>query len=288
MKVSIIGSGVVGQAHGKFLAKKNDVVFCDNRKSIVTKLNKEGLKATTSLKKALDHADINFICLPTPSTNKGIDLTIMKAVCKACGEFYYNGMYVFKSTMIPGSTEQMYKLLNTPKENIVYNPEFLTEISDSWTQETGWKRSPINEERIVMGCEETDKNYSSLVDDVVNIYWKCGSKANAYVVNWKTAEMIKYVANCRLATAISFFNEIYFICKELGIDSQEVADIVCMDERIGKYGSVHGKAFGGTCFPKDVRALCAFVNSTLNYEPILLNSVESVNEMIKRKNGVRE
>jgi len=286
MKVSIIGSGVVGQAHGKFLAKKNDVLFCDNRKSIVTKLKKKGLKATTSLKKALDHADVNFICLPTPSTKKGIDLTIMKAVCRACGEFYYNGRYVFKSTMIPGSTEKLYKLLNTPKDYIIYNPEFLTEISESWTEETGWNRTPFNEERIVIGIEDIDNQ--EFADDLIKLYWKCGSKGNPYIVDWKTAEMIKYVANCRLATAISFFNEVYFICKELGIDSREVAEIVTEDKRIGKYGSVHGKAFGGTCFPKDIRALCTFVNNTLDYEPILLNSVESVNEMIKKKNGVRE
>jgi len=286
MKVSIIGSGVVGQAHGKFLAKKCDVLFYDIKNSILRKLHAHRLKTTLSLKRALDHADINFICLPTPSTKKGIDLTIMKNVCKECGNLCPGGRYVFKSTMVPGSTEKLAKLLNTNEANILYNPEFLTEISSSWTQERGWKRTPLNEERIVIGLHP--QSGSVFADELIKLYWKCGSVANAYSVSWETAEMIKYVANCRLASSISFFNEIYFICKELGINSELVTEIVCEDKRIGRYGSVHGKAFGGTCFPKDIRAFIGFVENNLKYEPILLNSIESVNDMIKRKKGVRE
>ncbi len=98
--------------------------------------------------------------------------------------------------------------------------------------------------------------------------------------------MIKYASNCVLATKISYWNEIYGICNELGIDSHEVADIVGADPRIGKYGTVHGKAFGGKCLPKDLKALIAFADEY--HEVKLLKAVDEINEKIKSKYGVRE
>ena len=78
------------------------------------------------------------------------------------------------------------------------------------------------------------------------------------------------------------------ICKELGIDGEKVAEIVALDKRIGKYGSVCGKAFGGKCFPKDLRAMISFVEKNLNHDPKLLKAMEHVNETMKKKYGVRE
>ena len=98
--------------------------------------------------------------------------------------------------------------------------------------------------------------------------------------------MIKYASNCMLATKISYWNEIFLICKELGIDSQAIANIVSLDSRIGKYGTVHGKAFGGKCLPKDLKAFISF--AAKHYEPELLKAVEDINEEMKKKYGVKE
>lgn len=104
--------------------------------------------------------------------------------------------------------------------------------------------------------------------------------------NLKTAETIKYASNCMLATKISYWNEIFLICKELGIDSQEVANIVGLDPRIGKYGTVHGKAFGGKCLPKDLKAFIAFAEEY--HELKLLKGADDINEEMRKKYGLRE
>jgi UDPglucose 6-dehydrogenase len=105
--------------------------------------------------------------------------------------------------------------------------------------------------------------------------------------NVVTSEMIKYGFNCALATRISYWNEIYYICKLLDIDSETVARVAGMDPRIGTYGTVHGKAFGGKCLPKDLRALLQFVTD-LGYDPKLLRAVEEINEHIGAEEGVRD
>ncbi len=102
----------------------------------------------------------------------------------------------------------------------------------------------------------------------------------------KTAELIKYSSNCMLATKISYWNEVFLICEKLGIDSQKVVDIVGLDPRIGRYGTVHGKAFGGKCLPKDLKAFITFTEKYRNVR--LLKAVDEINEEIRAKYGVRE
>jgi len=99
--------------------------------------------------------------------------------------------------------------------------------------------------------------------------------------------MIKYAFNCALATKISYWNEIYYVCRLLNIDSQTVARVAGMDPRIGTYGTIHGKAFGGKCLPKDLRALVQFITD-LGYDPKLLKAVEELNERIGAEKGARE
>ena len=96
----------------------------------------------------------------------------------------------------------------------------------------------------------------------------------------KTAEMVKYASNCLLATKISYWNEIFSICKELGISSQKVADITAIDPRVGKYGSVHGKAFGGKCLPKDLKAFIDFAERDQNEKYELLREVKDISSLV--------
>ena len=103
----------------------------------------------------------------------------------------------------------------------------------------------------------------------------------------KTAELLKYASNCCLASRISYWNELFFICQKSGIDSNFVAKIVGMDKRIGKYGTIHGSAFGGKCLPKDLEAFVTF-SKEIGHEPELLIAVHKINERMKKERGVRE
>jgi len=134
--------------------------------------------------------------------------------------------------------------------------------------------------RIVIG--DFDKKSGDIVEELykpLNI--------PIFRTNLKTAELIKYASNSALASRISYWNEIYYICEKLGIDSDFVAKMVGMDKRIGKYGTIHKKAFGGKCLPKDLQAIIVF-SEEIGYAPILLKAVNEINERIGKEKGVRE
>jgi UDPglucose 6-dehydrogenase len=162
---------------------------------------------------------------------------------------------------------------------ICMNPEFLTEMADTWTKDEGYKKDFFTEDRIVIG--EYDKKSGDILESLYNPLNK-----PIFRTDLKTAELIKYASNCMFATKISYWNEIFLICEKLGIDSQKVADIVGLDPRIGRYGTVHGKAFGGKCLPKDLKAFISFVEKYRNVR--LLKAVDEINEEMKKKHGVRE
>ncbi|MDY6959263.1 MAG: nucleotide sugar dehydrogenase [Halobacteriota archaeon] len=282
-KISIIGSGFVGEGVGKGLMKLgHEVIFYDVMK-------KELPNFTDDLSYAVKNSDISFICVPTPSDGE-IDLNYIREASKKIGEeigkkdAYH--LVVIKSTVVPKTTESVvlpelekHSKKNAGEFGLCMNPEFLTEIANTWSDDEDFEKDLFTEDRIVIG--ELDKRSGNLLEEVYQSLDK-----PIFRTDLKTAEMIKYSCNCMLATKISYWNEIFLICSELGIDSKEVADIAAIDPRIGKYGTVHGLAFGGKCLPKDLRALISF--SEKFKDPILLKAVESINEEIKEKYGVRE
>jgi len=289
-RISIIGSGFVGQAIGKgFLRLRNRVIFYDI-------VDKDLPNFTKDINYAIEHSDISFICVPTPTTPEGIDLSYIKeatmniAIVLSRKHGYH--LVVVKSTVVPGTTEKVVipileeysgKSVREGEIGVCMNPEFLTEIERSWTDEIDYeiiyKKDFFTEDRIVIG--EYDKKSGYILAEV----YKPLNKP-IFRTDLKTAEMIKYASNCMLATKISYWNEIFLICKDLGIDSQIVANIVGLDPRIGKYGTVHGKAFGGKCLPKDLRAFIAFAE---RYREVkLLKAVDEINEEMCERYGVRE
>jgi UDPglucose 6-dehydrogenase len=160
------------------------------------------------------------------------------------------------------------------------NPEFLTEISHTWSNDDKFSRGFFKEDRIVIG------EYSRKCGDILeSIYHPLSIPIIR--TDLTTAETIKLACNCALASRISYWNEISYICQILGVDSNLVANVAAMDERIGKYGTIHGKAFGGKCLPKDLKALIKF-SEGLRHDPKLLKAVEETNERIKSEKGVRE
>ena len=257
MKISIIGAGWVGTAVGKGLAELgNEVIYHDI-------VDKDLPNFTKDINHAIDNSDVSFISVPTPTTENGeIELSYIKEVSKSIGEAMalkqsYH-LVVVKSTVVPGTTETVviptleeYSGKKAGEFGICMNPEFLTEISETWSKDTGTKKEFSTEDRIVIG--EYDKKSGDALEE---LYTPLGKPI--FRTNLKTAELIKYASNCMLATKISYWNEICLICERVGIDSEKVADIVAQDPRIGKYGTVHGKAFGGTCLPKDLKAFVSF------------------------------
>lgn len=284
MKISIIGSGFVGQEIGNgFLEYEHGVIFYDV-------IEKDLPNFTTDLDATIADSGVSFICVPTPTDDSGrIDLRIIRELSKDIGlalakkEKYH--LVVVVSTVVPRTTEEVIipiieesSSLQAGRDfGVCMTPEFLTEIAHTWsTVLDNMDRNFLTEDRIVIG--ELDKQSGDILEGLyrpLNI--------PIFRTDLKTAELIKYASNCMLATKISYWNEIFLICEELGIDSQNVADIVSHDLRIGKYGSVHGKAFGGKCLPKDLKAFISFAGKTK-----LLKAVDDINEEMKEEYGVRE
>jgi len=293
MKISIIGSGFVGFAAGSGLKEiGNEVIFYDVSDERIKQLEGKGYAATKDMNHAIKNSEISFIAVPTPTVDGKIDLSYIKSAAELMANSLKDkkGYHVFvvKSTVIPGTTESVIKPIfeNFSGKKcgqdfgLCMNPEFLTEISKSWTEDSSLARGFFTEDRIVIG--EFDKKSG---DEIEQLYKKL--KIPIFRTDLKTAELIKYAANCCLASRISYWNEVFYICNKIGVDSNLVAKIVSMDKRIGAYGIIHGMAFGGKCFPKDLQAFIDFAEQH-DFDPIFLKAIRDVNDKIKEDRGVRE
>ncbi len=290
MDVGIIGSGYVGKAICKYFAgKEYDVIFYDIDPTVVKKLQSMGFSATSQVSEATK-AKYIFISVPTPTDENGEQqlryiVSATRDVARSIDN-KENHIIVIKSTILPGTTEnillpEIYKYANLESVGVIYSPEFLTEIQGTWTRSDEYRISPENEHRLVIG-EGDNKYWGDLL--LAELYR--GITIPVIRTDYRTAEMIKYASNNSLAARISYWNEVFLICKELGIDSNVIAKAASLDPRIGVYGTVHGKAFGGKCLPKDLKA---FVNFAKKYGDVPLHeAILKVNEYMKRKYGVRE
>lgn len=289
MKISVIGAGYVGLVTGACLAKLgNDVAFIDSDEERIDAIKKgecpiceKGLKdilrtsqldARSDIASAIKTSEISFVCVGTDSGDGSysIDLRSISEVAEAIGEASNDQcLTVIKSTVIPGTTEEVIIPLlekNGRKAGIDFgvcvNPEFLREgfaVEDF-----------LNPDRIVIG--EINKQSGDILADLYK-----GFSCPILRFDLRTAEAIKYASNAFLAAKISFINEIGNICKELGIDTYEVAKGMGYDPRIGDKFLNAGIGFGGSCLPKDLRALIAKATS-LGYRPGLLEQILNINE----------
>ncbi len=296
MKISIAGTGYVGLVTGvTFASIGHDVTLADVIKEKVELVNRgispiyekgmdelleklvgEGrIRATTGIRDAIMETDITFIAVGTPSREDGsIDLSYIRSVSEEIGavlgkkESFH--LVVVKSTVVPGTTENFVLPLIERKSGkkagkdfgIAMNPEFLREgvaLEDS-----------LHPDRIVLGV--MDRKSEEILRE---LYSKID--APVFITSPTTAEMIKYASNAFLATKISFANEIANICDEIGIDVYDVMKGVSMDHRISPHFLNAGAGFGGSCFPKDVKALIS-ASRERGYEPELLEEVLKINE----------
>lgn len=274
MKVSIIGSGIVGQATGIGLAKfGNDVIFYDVDKEKIASLKKKGFKTTNKIVDTVIESEILFVCVPTPNVKGRMDFSYVKKavtdIAKALGKVKEYRVVAIRSTVLPTTTRcrilpilSKYSKLKEGRDfGVCVNPEFLRE---KYAMEDFMKPH-----RIVIG--ELDKRSGDFLEKLYTPF-----KAPIFRLDLDSAEMVKYVANCFLASKISFFNEIYMICRELGLNSNVISEIVALDPRIGTYGIYGGKPFSGGCLPKDVEAFVNFVKSK-GINPKLLEATLKIN-----------
>lgn len=250
MNIQVIGAGVVGEVTGEALSRfGHSIIFCDIDKERILELQSKGFEVS---EKPTSQADIHFICTPEGVVEKVVDQLAT-----------FDGLIVIRSTVLPGTTKS---LAEKHGRHISHNPEFLRAAMASWDS--------LNPDRVVIGecCEDhgdvLEKLYESLRTPIVR-------------VDPTTSEMIKLASNAALSSYISFWNEIYKICDIIGVNSHVVGKVSSMDRRISEYGaSMHGKAFGGMCLPKDLDHLIEFSEEE-GYIPELLKAIRNLNEGMK-------
>ena len=290
MRVAVIGTGYVGLVAATCFADSgNTVITVDKIEAKIKKLLngeipifepgleemvKRNLAAkrlipTTDMRYAIENSDVIFSAVGTPTGADGkADLSAVWAVMKEIAP-YFNGykIVVNKSTVPVGTAAKVKEILGAgTKESfdVVSNPEFLKEGAalDDF----------LRPERVVIGT--TSEKAGEIMRTLYDPFLKNG--AEFLVMDNKSAEMCKYASNAMLATRISFMNEIANICSKVGADVTNVRKAMGLDSRIGRRFLYSGIGYGGSCFPKDVKALAATAREN-DYEPTLIDAIEKVN-----------
>lgn len=294
-KICVIGTGYVGLVTGTCFADLgNDVTCLDVDETRIGKLQQNimpiyepGLEQlvaqnvragrltfTTDYKQALEGAAFAFIAVGTPSGSDGeADLQYVRSAAESIADIVdWPIIIINKSTVPVGTGDWVADVIRKRRSgrpldfNVVSNPEFLRE------------GSAINDfmypDRVILGCTNREA-----ANKVAQLY--LALRSPILISDLRTAEMIKYASNAFLATRISFINEIANMCEELGADVEEVARGMGMDKRIGPAFLEAGLGWGGSCFPKDVKALAhmAVLHGT---QPQLLQAVMDINRNQRR------
>ncbi|MFZ9971057.1 MAG: UDP-glucose dehydrogenase family protein [Bacteroidia bacterium] len=295
MNIAVVGTGYVGLVSGTCFAETGNHVFCvdiDQRKvdklkagqitiyepglEVLFKRNlKEGrLHFTTQLEEAIANAKIIFLALPTPPGEDGsADLRYVLGVADHLGKIMTDyKVIVDKSTVPVGTADKVHAAIaaNYKGEfDVVSNPEFLREgvaVDDF-----------MKPDRVVIGAGS--QRAFALMDELYAPYVRQGNPVMH--MDTRSAELTKYAANSFLATKISFMNEIARLCELMGADVDMVRKGVGSDDRIGKRFLFPGIGYGGSCFPKDVKALVHSA-SEVKYDFKILKAVEDVNAAQKQ------
>lgn len=295
MNLCIVGTGYVGLVSAACFAEMGNAVTCvdvnetviarlkagsvhifePGLEPLVTRNHAEGrLIFTTSLAQGLENADLAFICVGTPSREDGsCDLSYVESVADAIGRTITRPIIVVdKSTVPVGTADRVRAVIEGALKkrgaaiefDVVSNPEFLKEgdaVNDF-----------MKPDRVVVG---TESEKSAKVMQALYAPF-ARSREKLIIMGTRSAEMTKYAANCMLATKISFINEIAGICEKVGADVRDVRTGIGADHRIGYHFIYPGLGYGGSCFPKDVKALIHTARES-GMAPELLEAVEAVN-----------
>ncbi len=299
MNIAVVGSGYVGLVSGTCFSEMGNKVTCidiDQKKiqklengiipvfepgleqMVLRNVKNKNLFFSTNLGEAINDAEIVFIAVGTPMGDDGsADLQYVLAVAKSIGESMVKELVVVDKSTVPIGTADKVKA-TIQKEldkrgvqinfHVVSNPEFLKEgaaIDDF-----------MKPDRVVIGAES---EYA--FDKMKQLYSPFFRTHDRYItMDIRSAEMTKYAANAMLATKISFMNEIANICERVGADANQVRIGIGSDKRIGYSFIYPGAGYGGSCFPKDVKALKKIAEEN-GYKANLISSVEDVNDAQK-------
>lgn len=292
--IAIVGTGYVGLVTGVTLSDIGHHVTCvdiDEAKvqkmqngespiyepgldELMTKnINEERLFFTTNHKEAFKGAEVIYIAVGTPENEDGTaNLVFVERVAEQIAESVTDNVIVVTKSTVPVGTNDKIKtlieekLVNNVQVSVVSNPEFLREGSAIY--------DTFNGDRIVIG---SDDEYAAAVLEDINKPFD----VPIYRTDVRSAEMIKYASNAFLATKISFINEIANVCDLVGANVQDVAKGMGLDKRIGDKFLNAGIGYGGSCFPKDTKALVNIANE-VGYDFKILNSVVDVNKQQQR------
>ena len=295
MKIGVIGSGYVGLVAAACFSEMGNTVYCididDNKiqslkdgivpiyepglDSYVKKnYNKKRLFFSTDINDSLSDTEVVFIAVGTPMGDDGsADLQYVLNVARSIGQnMSHHIVVVDKSTVPIGTADKVRKTIQDQLDkrdseltfDVVSNPEFLKEgaaIKDF-----------MHPDRVVVGS-----NNEESTNLMKRLYAPFTVSSNRFIsMDIRSAEMTKYAANAMLATKISFINEISNICEKVGADVNQVRNGIGSDSRIGYKFIYPGCGYGGSCFPKDVKALIN-ISKENNYLPKLISAVEDVN-----------
>jgi len=296
MKLTIAGTGYVGLVTGTGFANLgNDVLCFDVDREKIDKLNNGvipiyepgleeiykrnveagRLKFTTDAIKAVQESEIIFICVNTPTNEHyEADLTAVEEVAKAVGQHINEYKIVVNKSTVPVGTADLVK--NIIKENqnkkiefdVVSNPEFLREGAAVKDFE--------NPDRIIIGSD------SKKAEEIMTSLYRSRARTDRpiMITDIRSAEIIKYASNAMLATRISFMNQLSYLCEKTGADIKQISRGIGLDNRIGSRFLQAGIGYGGSCFPKDVRALISTLKQYgCNSE--LFEAVHKINEVQK-------
>tara|TARA_S200000501_G_scaffold13044_1_gene11543 strand:+ start:1935 stop:3257 length:1323 start_codon:yes stop_codon:yes gene_type:complete len=299
MNITVIGTGYVGLVSGTCFAEMGNTVTCVDidkikiqkirdgiiqifepglQALVLKNIKKKNLFFTTKLGKALENSEVAFIAVGTPMGDDGsADLQYVLSVAKNIGQSMKKRLIVVNKSTVPVGTAEKVKLtiqkeLNLRssklKFDVVSNPEFLKEgaaIDDF-----------MKPDRVVIGAdsEVVFKKMKELYSPFFRLHDRF------ITMDIRSAEMTKYAANAMLATKISFMNEIANICEKVGADANQVRIGIGSDQRIGYNYIYPGTGYGGSCFPKDVKALTKIAKEN-GYTAQLITAVEQVNDTQK-------
>jgi len=298
MKIAVAGSGYVGLVLGACLAENGNNVICvDKDAAKIAMLNEgrmpiyepgleeivrrngheERLHFSTDLTSAVQASDMVFIAVGTPQGEDGsADLQHVLAVARDVGRAMQKYTIVVDKSTVPVGTarkvrEAVARETSLPF-SVVSNPEFLKQgaaIEDF-----------MKPDRVVIGVERGDERAAAAMKELYGPFTRTG--APIMLMDTASAELCKYAANSMLATKISFMNEIANVCETVGADVDQVRRAIGADQRIGKSFLFPGVGYGGSCFPKDVKAMMKSA-ADHGYDFKILRSVEEVNTLQKER-----
>ncbi|RKT84321.1 UDPglucose 6-dehydrogenase [Saccharopolyspora antimicrobica] len=283
-RIVVVGTGYVGLTTGACLASLGHRVVCSdvNAEKVaqlsrgevrihepgLAELVQEGIAAgrlefVLGSAGAVADAEVVFLCVPTPmGSGGGADLAVVESVAREVREVLPAGcVLVTKSTVPVGTSARLRELVGRPDVAVVSNPEFLREGSAV--------HDFLNPDRIVVGSDSQDA-----AERVAALYARLG--APTVLTDAASAEMVKYAANCFLATKLSYVNAIAELCERLGADITDVTEGMGYDRRIGQAFLQPGPGWGGSCLPKDTAALLQ-VAEAVEFDFPLLQATISAN-----------